>query len=121
MVFIIAGVAPATAATPPKPNQCFRSEDYQSFRPINDRAFYIRVNVNEYYRIDVEGACPALTDPEAFLITTVRGSDEICGPLDWDLKIGEPGPGGIAEPCIVKSQTRLSDAQVAAIPRKLKP
>jgi hypothetical protein len=113
----------ASAADPPaRPqNQCFRSEDYQSFRPIDEHAFYIRVNVNDYYRIDVEGRCPELTQPQAFLITQVRGSDEICGPLDWDLKIGEPGPGGFSVPCIVKSQTRLTPAEAAAIPKKLKP
>lgn len=102
-------------------DQCFRNSEYQSFKAIDDHAFYIRVNVNDYYRIDLAGTCPELTYPDAHLITVVRGSDMICGPLDWDLRIGQSGPGGFATPCIVSAQTRLTKAQADAIPPKLKP
>ena len=102
-------------------DQCFRSESYQAFSPISDHAFNIRVNVNDYYRIELAGACPMLTEPDAILITQVRGSDMICGPLDWDLRVRESGPGGFAEPCIVKSQRKLTPEEVAAIPPKEKP
>ena len=101
--------------------QCFRSHDYQAFRPVDDHTFNIRVDVNDYYRIETEGTCPALTYPQAFLITQVRGSDFICGPLDWDLRIGQPGPGGFSEPCIVKSQRKLTASEAAALPKRDKP
>ena len=101
--------------------QCFRSHDYQAFRPIDDHAFNIRVGVNDYYRVETEGTCPALTYPQAYLITEVRGSDLICGPLDWDLRIGQTGPGGFSEPCIVRSQRRLTAAEAAALPKREKP
>jgi len=116
-----AAFAQQAGASKRSANQCFRSQDYQSFRPIDDHAFNIRVGVRDYYRIEVEGACPELTQPDAFLITTVRGSDEICGPLDWDLKIGQSGPGNIAVACIVKRQTKLTPAEAAAIPPRQKP
>jgi hypothetical protein len=68
------------------------------------------------------GECPELTYPDAHLITVWRGSNEVCGPLDWDLKVADgSGPGSFAVPCIVKGQTRLSPAEVAAIPKKFKP
>ena len=88
---ILASAGSADAAGPnnAKGSQCFRSESYQDFRAVNDHAFNIRVNVNDYYRIELEGACPTLTDPDAVLITRVRGSDLICGPLDWDLRVRE--------------------------------
>jgi hypothetical protein len=83
---------------------------------------YLRVNVNEYFRIDMSGECPELTYPDAHLITVWRGSSEVCGPLDWDLKVADgSGPGSFAVPCIVKGQTRLSPAEAAAIPKKFKP
>jgi hypothetical protein len=110
---------PSLAARPV--SQCFRSHDYENFRPVNDHAFNIRVNVNTFFHIETEGTCPDLLSPGAFLITTIRGSDEICGPLDWDLKIGQSGPGDIPVPCIIKSQTRLTPAEAAAIPRREKP
>jgi hypothetical protein len=112
--------APAMAASPAKPNQCFRSQDYEGFRPIDEHGFYIRVRVNEFYKIEVEGSCPELLYPDARLITVVRGSDEICGPIDWDLKVGQ-SPPDIPVACIVKSQTRLTKDEAAAIPPKQKP
>lgn len=117
---VCAAAGPAMAKDPPKPNQCFFSRDYQGFRAIDQHAMYIRVNVSDIYRIEFEGTCPEILEPDARLITVVRGSDQICGPLDWDLRVGQ-SPPSIATPCIVKSQTRLTPAEAAAIPRKQKP
>ena len=112
--------SPAAAQKPKSYSQCFRSQDFQGFHAINDHSFYMRARINDFYRIDMEGTCPELTFPDARLITVVRGPDEICGPLDWDLKVAE-NPPSIAVGCIVKSQTRLTPEQAAAIPPKLKP
>jgi Family of unknown function (DUF6491) len=101
-------------------SQCFLSRDYEGFRPIDDHSFYMRANVNQIYRIELQEACPEIAYPDARLITVVRGSDWICGPLDWDLRVGQ-SPPSIAVPCIVKSQTRLTPAEAAAIPPKQKP
>ncbi|MGC1304593.1 MAG: DUF6491 family protein [Caulobacteraceae bacterium] len=121
VAIVCLGAGQAAAKDGPKSaRQCFLSRDYEGFRPIDDHSFYIRVNVNDFYRIELEGACPEITYPDARLITVVRGSDEICGPLDWDLKVGE-SPPSIPVPCIVKSQTKLTPAEAAAIPRKQKP
>lgn len=101
--------------------QCFRSQDYQAFRPVNDHAFNIRVGANDYYRVETAGSCPALTYPEAVLVTQTLGSDFICGPLDWDLRVSENGSDGPSEPCIVDSQRKLTPAEAAALPKAQKP
>jgi len=77
--------------------------------------------MRDYYRIELEGSCPTITEPGAILITHVRGSDLICDPLDWDLHVRESGSGGVAIGCIVKSQRQLTAEEVAAIPRWEKP
>jgi hypothetical protein len=118
---LVTGDALAADAGKPPAEQCFRSGQYQGFHALNDHTMIIRVNVNDFYRIEMAGTCPELTQPDAILITEVRGSDMICGPLDWDLKVREPGPGGFAVPCIVKSQTKLTPTEVAALRRKDKP
>ncbi len=125
-ILVFAGMAhaadkPTDSGKPDTGQQCFRSESYQGFRDIDEHAFNIRVNGHDVYRIEVEGGCPTLTSPDAMLITHVRGSDLICGPLDWDLRVRESGPGGMATGCIVKSQRKLTPAEVAAIPPKQKP
>ena len=38
--------------------------------------------------------------------------------IDLDLKVSE---GGVSEPCFIKSITRLTPEEAAAIPRKVKP
>jgi hypothetical protein len=124
----LATTAAAQGAPGPKPkpaaaeNQCFPISEFENWRAPDAKTMYLRVAVNEYYRIDMSGECPELTYPDAHLITVWRGSSEVCGPLDWDLKVADGvGPGSFAVPCIVKGQTRLSPAEVAAIPKKFKP
>jgi hypothetical protein len=121
LVVTSAVAEPAPGVSKPKTDQCFRSSQFQGFRAIDDRAFYMRVNVNDIYRIDLAGSCPVLQYPDARLITVVRGGDLICGPLDWDLRVGQGGPGAFAEPCIVSAQTRLTKEEAAALPKNLRP
>jgi hypothetical protein len=115
--------SPSAAQSRPAPeNQCFPITGFENWRAPDSKTMYLRVNVNEYFRIDMSGECPELTYPDAHLITVWRGSSEVCGPLDWDLKVADgTGPGSFAVPCIVKNQTRLTPAEAAAIPKKFKP
>ncbi len=120
-----ASAQPAPGA-PAKPaaaeNQCFPISEFQNWRALDSKTMYLRVGVNEYFRIEMSGECRELTYPDAHLITVWRGSSEVCGPLDWDLKVADgTGPGSFAVPCIVKTQTRLTPAEAAAIPKKFKP
>ncbi|MHB8286668.1 MAG: DUF6491 family protein [Caulobacteraceae bacterium] len=119
---LLAASVSVQAAQPdrPKANQCFYSNQFEAFHPINDHAFYMRVNINDIYRIDLAQSCPELTYPSARLDTVVRGSDLICGPLDWDLRVGQNGEH-FSTPCIVSAQTRLTKEEAAAIPPKLRP
>ena len=118
----LAGAGGAAADGAGDVRQCFRSHDYRAFRPVDDHTFVIRTGVNDDYRIETSDACPELLYPQATLLTVVRGSDLICGPLDWDLRVGQSSdPAATFVPCIVKSQTRLSKAEVAALPKGQRP
>jgi hypothetical protein len=119
----LAQPAPVEARKPAAPeNQCFPITEFQNWRAADAKTMYLRVGVNDYFRIDMSGECPELTYPDAHLITVWRGSSEVCGALDWDLKVADgTGPGSFAVPCIVKNQTRLTPAEAAAIPKKFKP
>ena len=122
--FTLAAVLLATAAgaAPRTPPQCFFQDRYQGFKAADDRTFYIRVNLRDYYRITTAGSCPLLTRPDARLITQSHGGSEtVCGPLDWELKVAETGEERFAQGCVVASQTPLSPEQAAALPPELKP
>jgi uncharacterized protein DUF6491 len=102
-------------------DQCFRIEEFQSWRAPDARTIYIRVLSDNYYRLDLAETCPALKTPDAHLITHTRGPDSVCSAIDWDLKVSEGPSFQFSEPCIVKTMTPLTPADVAAIPKGFKP
>ena len=109
---------PAPAAKPR--TSCFYSNQFENWRASDAKTMYIRVGLRRYYRLDLANSCHDLTWPSAYLITKIRGSNSICSPLDWDLRVAM-SPHDIPEPCIVKAMTELTPDEVAAIPRKFKP
>lgn len=120
----LAGSAQAQPATGggAGPRACFYSHDFQGWRAADDRTVYIRAGVSDVYQLGMASACPNLSLPAARLITRTRGgSGLICSPLDWELSVSQPGPGAIPTPCIVGSMRKLSPAEAAALPPKLRP
>ncbi len=112
----------AQAAKDHPRNQCFYITQFEQWRDLDDKTIYIRVNLNDYYRLDMAQSCPELTYPNPHLITHTMGPDTVCGPLDWDLRVApDSGPGSFGVPCIVKAMTKLTPAEAAAIPKKFKP
>src|ERR1700754_4373250 len=112
----VADTAPV-AGTPPR---CFFVQNFQNWKAPDNKTMYIRVGVNQYYRLDMAGSCDALTYPNSHLITQWRGAPTACDGVDWDLQVSQGMPAA-PQYCIVKSQTPLPRAQAAAIPKKFKP
>ena len=110
---------PAPQAPPGTPPRCFFIQNFQNWKAPDAKTIYIRVNVNQYYRLDMAGRCDALTYPNSHLITQWRGTTTACDGIDWDLKVSQGT--GVRQACIVKSQTPLTPAEAAAIPKKFKP
>lgn len=108
----VAGVAAATS--------CFRMNDIRAHRVADSRTLYVDVGGRDTYRFDMSGSCLAGASREETLITeSTGGSGLICRPLDLDLKVRLGG--GMVSPCIISGITRLSPAEVAALPRELRP
>ena len=120
VAFLAINVAPATAETGKPAGQCFSSTEMGNWRAGDASTLYIRVRLNKIYRIDLKNRCSFLTAPGARLISTFRGSNLVCSPLDWDLKVSS-GIGGAVEPCMVKAMTPLSPEEIAALPKKAMP
>ena len=112
----------STATTKGDRSQCFFINEFQQWRDVDDKTIYIRVNLNDYYRLDMSSSCPELTYPSSHLITKTAGPQTVCTALDWDLRVADGlGPGSIATPCIVKTMTKLTPAEAAAIPKQYRP
>jgi hypothetical protein len=120
--FLLAAPATALGQTPAPKNECFFVNQFQNWKAGGDeKTMIIRVAGNRFYRLDLANACHELSSPFATLINKFR-STSICSPLDWDMQVSQGlGPGNIPMPCMVKAMTRLSPAEVAALPKKQKP
>jgi len=117
---LLALTAPAGAAPADKPGRCFVTTNFAGWKSPDDRTIYIRVGVGDFYRLDLANRCSALHGISPILVTRWRGSNFVCSPLDWDLRVSR-GVGLGADACIVKAMTPLTRAEAGAIPRKFRP
>ncbi len=112
-------IAPA-AAQPAAPPQCYFTSELGNWRAPDMRTINFRVRSGKVIRLGLVNACYPLRSPTARLITDFRSSNTVCSPLDWNLRASE-GIGSPAVPCIVKTMTELSPAEIAALSAKAKP
>jgi len=113
-------IGPAVAQPGPTAplKRCFYAHDWQGWHAPNEHTMYIRVDMHRVYRVDFASSCQELTWPDVHLVTTFRGSDSVCSPLDLDIKVADSSPHSIATPCIASGLEELTPDEVAAIPKK---
>ena len=130
---VAAGAAPQTAGAQPSApppshaprGNCFRARDVQNHTFANDHTLYINVLPRNVFEVTTSGAClaGAVSSDPIIMKVTPPGTDLVCKAIDLDLAVspGGIGHGAIPTPCIVKSIRRLSPAEAAALPPKLRP
>ena len=117
----VLAASPALAANTTNSGQaCFLASNWQGWKSPSPSVIYLRVGINEVFRLDLSAPSSQLQDPDVHLVSEVRGSAWICNPLDLDLKVTDDH-GLMREPLFVKSITKLSPDEVAAIPKEFKP
>lgn len=111
---VAADPAPGSGAAP-----CFFLKSWKGrWKTAPDsRAMYISVS-HHVYRLDLAEAYPLLKSPWAVLVYRDSGST-ICGPSDFRIVLSNQI--GVRERIIVRKMTRLTPAEVAALPKKLRP
>jgi len=116
--------ASAAAATPAPldsehPSGCFFVTEWRGWTAPSPDVLYLGVNLHDVYRVQLSVGSPELQWPDVHLVSKVRGSDTVCSALDLDLSVSDDH--GFREPLIATSITKLSQAEVAAIPAKFRP
>ena len=96
--------------------RCFFAHEWQGWKAPNEHVMYIRVDMHHIYRLDFASSCQAATWADAHLVTTFHGDDQVCNPLDLDLKVSDGH--GMVEPCIVSGISEMTPDEVAAIPKR---
>jgi hypothetical protein len=116
---------PAAAITAPVAAApgCFYTRDITSHTVGDDRTLYIRLRNNDVYRLGMSGACLAgARSSDPIIMREPPGTTYACRPIDLDISVTLGGlPSGIPSPCIVDSLARLTPAQAAALPPRLRP
>jgi hypothetical protein len=89
------------------------------WRAASKDLVYIGTDGNEVWRLDLDGGSPELLWPNRILINIARGDDTVCAPIDLDLFVSDGH--GFKTPLFVKSITKLTPEEVAALPAKFHP
>jgi hypothetical protein len=109
---------------PPRPpcrpqNACFNVRMIDNFNAPDESTVYIRVNVNEIYRLKLFAPCPNVNWDQRIALQNRSGSSWICSPLDAELLVGDPGVG--PQRCPISEMHKLTPAEAAALPKKSRP
>ena len=94
---------------------CFLTSDMRNHTVGDDHTLYFDVNGRSVWRAEMSNNCLAgSTSSDPIILRDRVGTGQICRPLDLDVGIR-------GTRCIVKSLTKLTPAEVAALPKKLRP
>ena len=123
MKFALCLIAAAGAAVLALPAQaakggedsCVRSQDIRNHTVGDSRTMYFDVNGKWVYRATMSNNCLAsAVSSDPIVMRQVGGSGYICKKIDLDLSVR-------GSRCIVDSWTRLTPAEAAALPKKIRP
>lgn len=109
------GVDTASAAGS---RQCFARRDIRNHTVGGPRTLYLDINGREVWKVEMSNSCLASavsSDPLIFRNDT--GGQSVCRPLDLDITVSAAGPSR----CIVSGISKLTAAEVAALPKKMRP
>jgi hypothetical protein len=104
------------AAAQPKPeNSCFWTRDLRNHTVGGEHILYFDVGGRSVYRVDTSDNCLAgATSSDPIVMVNRTGSGQICNKMDLDISVR-------GARCIVSNMTKLTPAEAAALPKKMKP
>ena len=78
----------------------------------------VDVGSRDVVRIRTNGSCfTGSVSSDTLVIGTTASTGLVCKPLDLDITVSAAGPSR----CIVSSISKLSPAELAALPKKMRP
>jgi hypothetical protein len=117
----LATAAPALAAEKPAAaGKCFDVKDIKSHAIADDRTLYLNVGGQSVWRVGMSNNCLGGMAPGDPVTIKERSAPKICEAADLDVH-AELNGGGLSSRCIPDTLTRLTAAQAAALPAKVKP
>jgi hypothetical protein len=107
-------------ATAKPARHCFSLSRWRGgWRAPSKDVLYLGVDMNDVYRLDLNGGTPELLRADVHLVNIARGGDQVCAPIDLDLFVSDNQ--GFKVPLFVKAITKLTPEEAAALPKTLHP
>ena len=111
----------AHADTNPRGSTCIDSRKLEQWKSPSPNVIFYRVGGNAIFRLDLSTGSNQLKYSDVRLVSNIRGpSFWLCTPQDFQLRVTD-SHHTFTEPLIVKSITRLTPDEVAAIPPEYRP
>ncbi len=106
-------------AAAPAGQQCFLARNINGFNAPDDRTLYIRVGVNDYWRVDLMVPCTGLTFRQRIGLEAIPSANSwICQPIQAQVVYRDTGA---AQRCPVSGLHKLTPAEYAALPKRDRP
>ena len=116
---IVSAFAAALLAAAPAPQvrPCLTTWNSSTthYHPVDDHTIIIE-DGRRWYRLEVTPTSQ-LTDAGSVIISQVRGSSQMCSPIDFQLSVDTP-PGGFPVGMIAQSFAPIPEAEGKALVRK---
>ena len=110
----LAAALPASAQ-PKSENSCFWTRDLRNHTVGGEHILYFDVGGRSVYRVDTSDSClAAATSSDPIVLVDRAGNGQVCNKLDLDISVR-------GAHCIVSGLTKLTPAEAAALPKKMKP
>jgi hypothetical protein len=118
------GAAAALSVQPPEAvaapeRQCFNADTVSGFSAYDDDAVYVRVTRSKVFKLEVLGSCPNLAWTQGLGLDS-RVSSFVCAGSDVDLIVPQDGMGPPLR-CAVRAVSRLTQAEIDALPKGRRP
>jgi len=112
------GVDAAATYTSTGAGKCFYRRDMRNHTVGDAHTLYIDVAGREVWKIGMSNSCLAsAVSSDPIILRNQTGGQSVCKPIDLDIAVAA---GGVSH-CIVSSITRLTPAEVAALPKRMRP
>lgn len=111
-------VQPLEAVAAPE-RECFNADNVSGFSAYDDEAIYVRVSRKKVYRLEILGNCPNVDWSQRIGLDS-RVGGFVCVGSDVDLIVPQDGMGGPIR-CAVRAVSRLTEAEIDALPKGGRP
>jgi hypothetical protein len=94
--------------------QCVRTQFLRNHTVGDNHTLYFDYDGRDVVKLTTSGNCLAAVTSSDPIVLKDRSAGQICKPIDWDIRVR-----GI--PCMVTGMTKLTPAEVAALPKGKRP